>query len=263
MIDVDNVGDHRRFTLNPGGRKQRQGTGGFEQSTNRYQRRLTRVYDTWSAKTRRILAQAAARGAPVQEQIQIFDSALPGLKTELATVIENGIRSAARVASEGHFKDTAVQDLMSQYIREDIAKLDDMIPAIRERLLPGITGGKALSKKDLGKDFLRARSAPPLMAGGFWVMIFATKQTLGKQREHDRIAQGLEIEPVRWNLDPRASHCKASPGHYGCPDLAGVYQGGWSTLKTVPAGLVTCRGNCKCNLEVKRDGQWRRGVYED
>jgi len=97
-------------------------------------------------------------------------------------------------------------------------------------------------------------------AGESWVLIFKTQQTLGRAREGGRRAQGLPPETIRWVLDPRAAHCAASSGYHGCPDLAGEYDS-WDALPTVPAAQVTCRGNCRCHLEVMRDGQWQRGVF--
>ena len=92
-------------------------------------------------------------------------------------------------------------------------------------------------------------------------MIFETQKALGTEKEHELALEGLAPERIRWVLDPNADHCEDSAGHYGCPGLAGEYDS-WNDLPTVPAGQVTCRGNCRCHLEVFRDGDWRRGVYD-
>lgn len=138
-----------------------------------------------------------------------------------------------------------------------------LIPAIHARLLPEIARGVALDPKALQGAFGAVRAAPGQYAGRAWVMIFETQQELGRTREAERRAEGKTVEAVRWVLDPRAEHCAESPGHHACPKLAGIYPGGWSTLPTVPAGLTTCRGNCRCHVEVFRDGKWQRGVYDD
>ena len=127
-----------------------------------------------------------------------------------------------------------------------------LIPVIYARLLPEVLRGLARDSMALQTAFGAVRAAPGQYAGRAWVMIFDTQEALGKQRESDRKAEGKDIEPIRWVLDKSAEHCAPSPGHHGCPELAGVYEGGWSTLTTVPAGLTTCRGNCRCHLEVYR-----------
>lgn len=254
----------RRFQGGPGGRKQRQGSGDWEQATNRQQRRLTRAFDSWSAGARRKLAQAASRGASAAEQVTIFEASLPELEAALTRIVENGVRMAGRMAAEGRFDLPGIQRLVDSQTREEVERIRDaVIPTIRDKLLPDVARGLAREPKAIRESFLLMRAGPPALAGGFWVMIFATKQRLGQVREMDRISQGLLVEPVRWVIDPRAAHCEPSAGHHGCPELAGEYPGGWSTLPTVPAGLTTCRGNCRCHIEVYRDGAWHRGVFED
>jgi hypothetical protein len=123
--------------------------------------------------------------------------------------------------------------------------------------------GAAVNVASLNTVISTTRAMPATYSGGYWVAIFEVQKGLGRVREDERAAQGLPPEPVRWDLDPNAEHCEPSPGYYGCPELAGEYPAGWSSLKTVPAGMVTCRGNCRCHVKVFRDGQWQRGVYGD
>lgn len=63
---------------------------------------------------------------------------------------------------------------------------------------------------------------------------------------------------VRWILDPAAEHCQDSAHGFGCIGLEGEYAS-WDALPTVPAGEVTCLGNCRCNIEAQNDdGSWER-----
>ena len=77
-----------KYARKPGGGKQRLGSGDWEQATNRQQRRLTRVFDKWSAKTRRDLADAANRGVSVADQSRILDRAMPELEAQIVATLE-------------------------------------------------------------------------------------------------------------------------------------------------------------------------------
>ena len=248
----------------PGGGKQRLGSGDWEQATNRQQRRLTRAFDEWSARTRRALTNAASRGISIPQQTTILDNSMAELEAKLAVILEVGSKSAARISAGKRADIPQIKSVVENHDRENRALLATaLIPVIFAKLLPEVARGVASDPKLLQTAFGSVRAAPGQYAGRAWVLIFETQQELGSVREAERRSQGLTVEPVRWVLDPRAEHCVASPGHYGCPDLAGEYKGGWSTLKTVPAGLTTCRGNCRCHVEVYRDGKWQRGVYDD
>ena len=53
---------------------------------------------------------------------------------------------------------------------------------------------------------------------------------------------------IDWFLHP-AEHCEATPGFFGCVDLAAGSPYTAETLPTTPgAGGTTCRGNCNCTL---------------
>jgi len=246
----------------PGGGKQRLGSGDWEQATNRQQRRLTRVFDAWSAQTRRALTNAATRGVPIPQQAEILDNSMRELEAKLAVVLEVGSKAAARISAGKRAELPGVRQVVEQHDREDRLLLATaLIPVIYARLLPEVMRGLASDPKALQGAFGAVRAAPGQYAGRAWVLIFETQQELGRTREAERRAEGKTAERVRWVIDPRADHCAASPGHHGCPDLAGEYDS-WNALPTVPAGLTTCRGNCRCHIEVYRDGKWQRGVYD-
>jgi hypothetical protein len=125
------------------------------------------------------------------------------------------------------------------------AVAESLVPNIEAHLLPAVVAGFALSDEALRASFEPGRSMAAQYAGGAWVAIFKVQQAQGGQRELERISAGQAIEPVRWVLDPSAEHCAhGADGFYGCPEIAGIYPGGWNTLPTVPAGRVSCRGNC-------------------
>lgn len=245
-----------------GGQKQRQAPGKWERMTNKQQRRLVRAYDAWSTKVRKLLFNASNRGASISDQSALLSRYLPELETTMLEITNKGIEQAVRAEAGDKANLPPVRAVVQRQIAENNRLVKEaLIPRIHEKLIEHIARGEAMDKKVLAASFTPLRSAAAAYAGGAWVMIFTLQQAMGKLRETERRVQGLAIEPVRWVLDKAAEHCEDSPGHYGCRGLAGVYPGGWNTLKTVPAGsLVTCRGNCRCHLEVKVDGKWKRGL---
>lgn len=259
------------------GQKQRIGSGTYEEKTNRQQRKLVRIFDQWAAALKRDIASRASNGATLPELSAYLDTQIPKLETRLVEIMNAGTDSAVKTAAGSRAELPAILALAERQKEENLAMVrDNLVPKVHEKLSLGlaaavpamVVGGLAVQQQRavalaIKNATLASRNAPAQYAGGYWVMLFETEKTLGGIREDERAAQGLDPEPVKWNLDPRAVHCKPSPGFYGCPQLAGEYPGGWRTLPTVPAGQVTCRGNCRCNITVFRDGEWRRGVYDD
>jgi hypothetical protein len=242
--------------------KLRQSSGAWEQITNRQTRRIARAYDEWSAHTRRILHDSAKTGGTVIEQQHLLEKAFRAFERQMIQIYNRGI-DIAKNASAGNKKDSPEVTRLADTKKDEGDRMitQNLIPLMAEKLMPAIIAGIAFESSQLHDAFLSTRSMAPTYSGGAWVMIFETQRELGYARETERIKQGLPIEKVRWVLDPRAEHCNDSPGYHGCINLAGEYAS-WHDLPTVPAGQVTCRGNCRCHLEVFRDGKWQRGVYE-
>ncbi len=257
----------RHYARKPAGQKQRStaAAGAWERVTNLQQRALVRAYDEWSARTRKELNQAIQRGATPPERYDIFKNSLTRLEASLAEVSVRGAERAGRVAAGKHFDTPVVQQVVQA--EKDIARRlvsESLVPNIEAHLLAAVVGGFVLSEEALKTSFEPGRAMAAQYAGGAWVAIFKVQQGLGTELERERISAGLPVEPVRWVLDPNAEHCAHGPdGFYGCPELEGEYTGGWSTLPTVPAGRVSCRGNCRCRLEVFRNGEWRRGLFDE
>jgi len=242
------------------GQKQRAG-GKWERITNKQQRRLVRAYDSWSAKVRKALGSAAERDANRLALTTMLDRFIPELERTMLEITNKGIDQVIR-AEAGDRADLPQVRQVTQRQRAENDQLvrEALIPRIREKLIDSIATGEHIDSKVLSASFMPLRAATAAYAGGAWVMIFTIQQALGRVREVERRREGKPIEPVRWVLDPSAEHCRSSGGYYGCVDLAGVYPAGWDSLPTVPAGLTTCRGNCRCRLEVKVDGKWQRGL---
>lgn len=226
------------------GIKQRQSSGDWEQLTNRQQRRITRLYDEWSASTRRALTDLARRGGTIAEQEALLERKLREFERKMQQVYDRGIEIAANASAGARKEQPRVQGLIAEKKAEGDRMISgNLVPLMLGSLVGAIAAGDAMNPKTLMADFNAVRSMPPQYSGGAWVMIFEVQRELGKQREHERKLEGLVAEKIRWVLDPRAEHCADSPGYHGCPDLAGEYNG-WDSLPTVPAAQVTCRGNC-------------------
>ena len=228
--------------------------GKWERATNSQQKRLERVYLGWSVAARRELSALAARGATEQEITLALERHGSALGKALLKRVQQGTIGASNLALGGEPAPARVASLIQRQMVEN-EKL------VRQALIPGILSNlkaklpEAIGDKKLLKEaFDTMRNRPAQYAGGYWTMIFETKKEVGLQKEQDT----KEPERIKWELDPAAEHCVASPGFYGCVELEGEYES-WGDLKTVPGGQVTCRGSCRCHLLVWENGQWRRG----
>lgn len=247
-----------------GGQKQRVGSGDWEQMVNKQQRKLVRVYDQWAAGVKSEIVGRALQGQSTAQISAFLDNQIPILESRMIEVTNKGIIGATQAAAGSRANLPSIKGITQKQMRDNILMVrKNLIPNIHDKWNLALAQGKALDRKALNAAINATRSMPAEYAGGSWVAIFETERGLGRQREHERIAEGELVEPVRWVLDPRAEHCVASAGFFGCLDMAGEYKDGWSSLPTIPAGQVTCRGNCRCHIESFRDGQWKRGVYDD
>ena len=234
--------------------------GKWEEATNQQQKRLVKAYDTWGVAVRRDINAAIKRGATKTELERIANSHLAELETKLLEIANSGVQRAAIISAGKRVSLPAITKRIETAMAQNATLIrESLVPALGQRIAANLTGG--LDRQAVKAAFDGLRGLPAQYAGGYWTMIFEVQSDLGLMREAERKEQGLPPERMRWVLDPRAAHCKTSE-LYGCPDLAGEYAS-WEELPTVPAGQVSCRGNCRCHLETLVDGKWRRGVYED
>ena len=245
------------------GQKQRRAPGAWEKITNKQQRKLVGIYDRWSVRVRKAISNASKWGLGIAEQHTILEDALIVLRDDIAKGMASGIASAAKVSAGSRAGIPEVLGVTARHITEAEKMVGEaFIPTIHKKLLPDILRGVGADKKALRDAFLTVRNAPAQYAGSSWVTIFDVQRALGKVRALELISEGKDPEPVRWVLDDNAEHCLDGAGTHGCISLEGEYDN-WDSLPTVPAGDTTCRGNCRCHLEVYREGEWQRGVYAD
>ena len=223
----------------PGGQKLRPKLGAWERGTNAQQRKLVRVFDLWVTWLRPQLQAAALRGEPVTVLRDMLHASTPPLRDALIDAVQQGNSRAVGLVAGRQPPPGVARLLISRNIESRTLVAESLVPHIERSITAKLVAGAAQDAKLLREAFIASRSAPAAYAGGYWTMIFETPRELGKGRA---AMTGVQ-ERILWKLDPTAEHCVESPGFYGCPDLAGEYDG-WQSLKSVPAGLVSCRGNC-------------------
>lgn len=242
------------MVLAPAGQEVRSRSGRYERETNAQQRKLVRSYDEWSVSTRRKILGAS-------NPLTILDKAMGSLRRSMLSITLIGITTAFSIVARGRKPPTGVlAQVGALQVANNHVIRTSLIPNIRRAVGSQLAEGASADAVTLKGAFDSSRSQTAQYAGGSWFAIFQIQLAWGLQTELDARAEGEAITPVKWQLDPSADHCVDSKGFSGCVTLAGIYDEGWSSLPTVPAGQVTCRGNCRCVILVKVGKQWKRGV---
>lgn len=232
----------------------RSGSAPYERTTNNTQRRLVATYDRWSLETRRGLLAIADRGGGPSAFVVALRNRIPLLEAELQERLREGTAAAANVGvGRSLARSPSAQALIRNLNQTNFALVQtSLIPTILDGLTIAFTTATVeFDAQFFANSFAVYRSRIAQFAGGSWVAIFEIQRQVAIDTEDPR--------PVRWNLTDQAEHCSRTPTHHGCPDLARTYDR-WSDLITVPAGQVTCRGNCRCYLTVFTNGEWVRGL---
>lgn len=252
---------HHRFSrTKAAGQDQRVGAGNWEKATNKQQRKLVKAYDEWGVKVRKQLLDAAKSGATEEEMEGILDKNLNMLEKTMGDITTEGIDKAARLSVKGLMNSPEVIAARLALTNATLANIrNGLIPKTKESLMLNIGKTVEMDRRAVVAVFKPMRSGVAQYAGGMWEAIFETQKAAGKTMEREAIEKGETPPKIKWVLDKMAQHCKDSPGFYGCTTLAGEYKS-WNDLPTVPAGKVTCRGNCRCHLEVFINGKWQRGL---
>lgn len=233
----------------------RPGTSAYERVTNAYQKKLLLAYQRWQRVVSLEMLAAQRRGVAKAVLPAILHNRLPVLERLLQELGRQNITAAARVGvGKTASRSPSVQGMVQRQIRLNANLLTtslilDIDTGVEQAI---VTTEGPIDRAYLAGAFAPYRSRVASYSGGAWVAIFEAQHQVALDSGDDR--------RVRWVLHPEAEHCVVSPLHYGCPDLEGDYDS-WAALPTVPAGAVTCRGNCRCSLEVEVSaGQWQRGL---
>ncbi|MEE8469792.1 MAG: hypothetical protein V3S51_00505, partial [Dehalococcoidia bacterium] len=235
----------------------------YDRFANRYQQQLVAKYEEWTRETQRLVNGAIAQGATAQQAQAIIDARLEDLRIELSLLGRQRIAQTTRLALgkrlEKWVTSPAVQARIASLQAENDTRLaDSLIPALSIRLAAGLVSAMALPdpvarSQAVTNSLLSGRTNVAPFSGGAVVATFEVQREAGRQENIERQAKGEKPIPVKWVLDPLVTdHCEDDPtrGTFGCPGLARVYPGGWSELITVPAGLTSDGGNCRCHLEA-------------
>lgn len=237
----------------------RSGGGDYEDVTNRLQNKLLRVYDSWAVGIRDMLVSSNDKGINPDRFPSMVGGRISELEKGLVSSLSEGINAAALVAigSVGTSSRTqlAINTLANQ--AADTVRTST-VRNIRERLTKHLSASQQFDRSSLKGIFDTNRASVSQLSGFGWTIIFGALRAAGREQEQST----GQTQRVRWVLNDLADHCSASPGRFGCPELARVY-GSWAELQTVPAADVTCRGNCRCRLEVETEpgsNTWVRGL---
>lgn len=240
----------------------RRATGKLERQTNEYQAELLRAYDKWAKEAQAALTRAEREGVGEAGIIAALEVQLLKLSETLKEIGRKGIREAVVLGQKGREPDVETLELITEEVKQNEKFIDEsLIPAIKEKIEKHITEESksyALDQLALAGALAAVRSRTGGYSGSYWAAIFRGAGILRKREDIELKKQGVKPRRVRWVLDPGVEHCHASAGFYGCMDMAGEYDN-WDAMPTVPAGQVTCRGNCRCHIEVRNDqGGWSR-----
>ncbi len=226
--------------------------GKWEKQNAALQRKLVREFNSWSKRTRDAMKGKLEAGATAAELERTMLRSIPALEKTMNQTLKVSIEALAKN------KSGVIENTIRERVAESVKSVhESMIPGIQK----GISSGLLAGGTDLKLIFDSVAYRPASFAGIHWVALFDIQKGLGLAREIERLKAKLPLEQIRWKLDPNAAHCSDSPDHFGCVGLAKVYSN-WGSLPTVPAGKVTCRGNCRCIIEVKIGKRWVRGVPE-
>ncbi len=234
----------------------------YDRFANRYQAQLDAKYVEWTKETQRLVNGAINQGATAEQAQAIINARLEDLRVELSLLGRQRIAQTARLALgkrlEKWVTSPAVQARIASLQAENDTRLtDSLIPALNLRIGAALVNAMALPdpaarSQAIGNSILAGRTNVTPLSGGAVVATFEVQREAGRQENVERQANGEKPIPVKWVLDAAAEHCADDPtrGTFGCPGLARVYDGGWNALVTVPAGNVSCLGNCRCHLEA-------------
>lgn len=241
-------------------------SGVYERFTNQYQKDLVATYDAWAAETTRL---ASLPGRTPGEIEGVVSRRLPNLEADLKVLARARIGEATTLGLGevlGKRRNSAaVQSSVARLLQEVDDDIEQkIIPGIRDRYrqtAPALRDLPSAERKEFLEDlFDGRRSRVAQSAGKAQVAIFQTQKIAGQVENAERKRLGQPLIKVRWILDDRADHCAndASRSTFGCPDLAREYSDGWDSMPTVPAGNVSCLGNCRCYIEADFGQGWQR-----
>ena len=243
------------------GIKGRRATSKIGSATNEYQGLLTHIYDQWAKRAHRAILTAGegSRTSLVRE----IDKQMLSLSKSLIVVAGKHIEEAFRLGFNGTPDSEALKLLNKQVKTNEKFMKESLIPRLRMKIVSHLEELEARHQYQLDDVSLMGllqsmRSEPAGYAGAFWNSIFVANGLVRKREDKQRINDKQKPKRVRWVLDPTVEHCKSSLHGHGCPDLARIYES-WDAMPTVPAGDVTCLGNCRCHVEVESNtGGWDR-----
>jgi hypothetical protein len=224
----------------------RRGRREWELRVNAYQRELSQTYQEWSDDL-----AADLEFADEDEREEIVAAALlllGGRMSELGTDrIEEGMLLG--------LGDADLSALLSDRIAfrqaENIRYINDsLLPDLSTGILAGLSDPAVIGLGMFGfSQLLKPKTARvEQYAGAMWGAIAEGVGEASRQQEDGR---------VYWRLDPRAEHCDDCL-NYGEQEYASFESMTAMTGGAMPGSGVQCDGNCRCTLEIIREGEFER-----
>ena len=255
------------FSEHPAGQRLRVAPDKFDSFLNAYQRELVETFDPWIEETQRLMIRATGDGWNQGRIKAMVEARLQDLESHLTVLGHSRIFEAGQMglgARLAHRADSpGVQRLITELqARNDRFLAESLIPDLRKGLFGHVEAKLSVEqlKEGLTKTLGSFRPRVGSYSGGATVAIFEAQKRAGVDENAERVGRGEKPIPVRWVLDPNAEHCENDPsrGTFGCIHLARVYPGGWGEMPTIPAGNVSCLGNCRCHIEADFGNGWER-----
>lgn len=225
-------------------------SGRYERSTDAYEGQLLDAYAVWVKR----LLKAIGDETDIERAAQMVTEQMPGLRDALQSVAQESLPDAVNAMGDAYVPSADAYRLIADAITQNNADLETrLVPDIEDKLLRAIKEGTPLAEAAASFE-----SRVAGYAGAFWVLI---QRFIGDFVEQQQTADD-EIYPVRWvrvHDDHSCESCIGFEGEYESYD-AMLKQ----TFQCVPGYFFNspyksaCWGFCRCRLEVKIGGKWRR-----
>lgn len=241
----------------------------YDQYVKSYAGELERAYRGWAFDAADDVARALARGVgpDLGQSLTRAKAKIGDLIGDLTKLGRQRINGAAEIGLAGalaRWSDAprVAGAVIGLQVQNRQFLQDRLAPQLGQHLDKAVAAAfqaepEGPSRRTLADAFGAFATSVTPYAGAVVATIFELQRVASGMEDSERHVTGQPPVRVRWLLDPTAEHCADDPRRntFGCPGLAGEYQA-WSLLPTVPAGHVSCLGNCRCRLELDLGQGW-------
>jgi hypothetical protein len=224
----------------------RGGIGRYENATNGYQEALLAAYRRWGKDLLKGMS------ADMDANSEAIDKALPDLQRALQAVAQEQLPTALDTLRNDYVPSADAYNLIADAITQAASDIGTrLVPDVGEKLQRGLA-----ESADLAGVLQSLEPRVGGYAGAMWVLIMRAIGDFAMQGSLDNI-----IYRIKWRLDPQVQHCEACPIYakeYDSYDAMLIETGGSVPGYFAGSPYKACWGNCRCHLELKIDGDWKR-----